>query len=296
MVVHDDAAVHRRGRLPGLPRDGSARRQPGRPDLSLGRVGRHTRPAGRLGYRQRDQRRRFDRTQSHLHAARRQPDRAILPDALPAARGEQADGRRAGGDPLRRLGAERAERRAGPWHGRRRAFRGTARRLHRSHLTRWIHLERRPRRRRDDPDAPRRRRHLVDGGGGCARARRLRRLRPHALHVPDHQGRRQRRLPHRPLLPLPDRQRRYRPGGAERELERLLSRPRRIEKLLGGGRPGASDRAVRRVRPQRANGRVRLRPGWRTGLAGDPLACGRRLLAERGRPEPAPCLLVSRTW
>ena len=165
----------------------------------------------------------FKRTQSHLHASRRQSDRTLLLHAFAPARGQQARLERADGHTFRRLGAERAQCRAGSRRGGWRALGGAAGRVYRHHLARRLHRQRRQRRQRDDPDAPRRRRHLVDGFGGCARTREFRRVRPHPLHVPHHQGRRQRRLPHRPLLPLPDRQRRNRPRDVQHELERALS-------------------------------------------------------------------------
>ena len=201
-----------------------------------------------------------DRTQPHLHVARRQPDRALLLHALPTARGEQAHRQRADGDPLRRLGAERAQRRAGPRFSRRRAVRGAARRIHRRHSSRRLHIGNDGA--GDLAGIPM---HRGDDGiwstdvADAARSCRLRRASTTPVHVPDHQGRRQRRLPHRLLLPLPDRQRRNESGGGERELERTLSRSGRLEELLGGGRSGAGDDPVRGARRR-----------GETGLAGNP--------------------------
>ena len=192
MVVAADAGVHGGRRLPGLPRDGVPRRQPDRPDLPLGRQRLDAANGRTSGASRPRSGSRLDGALPQLQPQRRRPDRALLPDPLPPARRQQAPDQRhaRAGDPLCRLGAQRPQCRARPRRGG------------------WrLHLERRPRDDGHHSDAPRRGRHLVDRCRGCARTGRLRRVRPHPVHVPDHQGQRLGRLSHRPLLALPDRQR-----------------------------------------------------------------------------------------
>ena len=107
-----DAGIHGRRRLPGLSRDRPARRQPDRPDVPLGRVGRHA-PNGR--------------TSGASRPRSATPPRPIATAPSRCARADQTERyylthcRRLGanklfvpsggraGDPLRRVGAERAQ-------------------------------------------------------------------------------------------------------------------------------------------------------------------------------------------
>ena len=70
----------------------------------------------------------------------------------------------------------------------------------------------------------------------------FRAVRPHALHVPHHQGRRFGCLPHRPLLALPDRERRRRSGS--RGMERTPTGSGRHQELLRDRRSRAGDGRV----------------------------------------------------
>ena len=125
VVVYDDAAVYRRGRLPGLPRDGAARRQPDRPDVSLGSVRFDTpeRPDVWGIPTEINDAASTERTRTFTLRAAGQTERHYLTHCRRLGANKLVHERPAAGDPLRRLGAERAQRRAGP----RRAGRGVHR-------------------------------------------------------------------------------------------------------------------------------------------------------------------------
>ncbi len=214
---------------------------------------------------------------------------------------------RRAGDPLRRLGAQRAQRRAG-------ARRNTAGRVHRNDgrgISAIIPMHRGRGRRlahRRSADAA----DLADFAG----------VRPHPVHVPHHQGRRLGRLPHRPLLALPDRQRRVDPATDPR-VERAASGPGRHQELLRGHRSRAGGAARIRLtaassaaggsrsgrkrtgRPRRSSGRDEFDP---QPAAADPARGPRHLRAARRRarrrPQPArharrryrTCSTTWRTW
>ena len=103
-------------------------------------------------------------------------------------------------------------------------------------------------------------------------------VRPHAVHVPHHQGQRLGRLPHRPLLALPDRQRRGQSGAA----------------IARGGAAAARIWTASRAAPwssirSGSSGRSGRSSSGPAGVAGDAMADRGGVLAGRVRSATGRC-------